>query len=241
MTDQPNDPFWEWVDQNLTPNPNERAVCYAIDTQGMRAVYTTRPYFHPASQRWTPTGNGQRVNIGLMQVDAGFDGSTTLVIRPGYEQQVQDQQPAAEQAVSGRAQRFAPNTIQPDQRGPDAQGQPEEVQTAEDLVQANLRAMGESRQLHDEPQPSPKQQKDQQALDRAAGQEALEQVVALIPERRMGRKKNQQLVQDLRERVRIGLTERDTPLLDELSNLVAPRKQVKIVNQMDKLLELAGL
>lgn len=136
MTDVPHtDSYWEHVWKAVDPE----ARWFAIDRHGMRAVFTTCPYLHPASGKWVPTGQGKRHDMGLMPV------------RPDEDQLKQFPVPSpkvsAEEAAEERRQALPPDRAM--RLAPIPGKQPSEQRaypanpTAEELAQANLRAMGE--------------------------------------------------------------------------------------------------
>jgi hypothetical protein len=140
------DPFWSWIDGLL---PGKQWISYAVDASGMRAVFSSVPVYHPASKKWTLMGPGDRKDIGLLDVGVGFDGSKTLLIRPGFEAIAAAVAPQVDKARMGA---LAHDVTDPKKKGPDAWvGAIATEMTPEMLSRANAEAMGLGRQLSGTP------------------------------------------------------------------------------------------
>jgi hypothetical protein len=81
-----NDEFW---------NAHPSAKCYAVDESGMAAYFSGAAQYHALARKWMAV-TGHRVDLGLQPVrGTDFNPSSTLVIRPGCEDEIRQQLEAA--------------------------------------------------------------------------------------------------------------------------------------------------
>lgn len=152
----PNEFGWTRIREVLP-----KAIAYAVDSSGMQCAFDTPPIYHHTG-RWVPTNNGNKANLGLLDVGRGFDGSSTLQFSPdindellAFQKDMQDTHnqrfPAKDSPVPAR------DATDPREKGPDAFGQQQaQSMTPAELIQANMEAMGAPKQPTAEPVPKPK-------------------------------------------------------------------------------------
>lgn len=68
------------------------------DKFGMCAIHTTRPTYQAAAGKWFPSGSGRRADLELINIGHDFSPTSSLVIRPGYENEGTEPTEVAERA-----------------------------------------------------------------------------------------------------------------------------------------------